>query len=31
MKSRLQGRNLELKEFLEMVDQAETLVAKTRR
>ncbi len=31
MKSRLQGRNLELKEILEMVDQAETLVAKTRR
>ena len=31
MKSRLQGRNLELKEILEMVDQAETLIAKTRR
>ena len=31
MKSRLQGRNLELKEFLEMVDQAEMLYAKTRR
>lgn len=31
MKSRLQGRNLELKELLEMVDQAEMLYAKTRR
>ena len=31
MKSRLQGRNLELKEILEMVDQAEMLYAKTRR
>lgn len=31
MKSRLQGRNLELKEILEMVEQAETLFAKTRR
>lgn len=31
MKSRLQGRNLELKEFLEMVEQAEMLYAKTRR
>jgi hypothetical protein len=31
MKSRLQGRQLELKEFLEMVEQGETLFAKTRR
>lgn len=31
MKSRLQGRNLELKEILEMVEQAEMLYAKTRR
>lgn len=31
MKSRLQGRNLELKEILEMVEQAEMLFAKTRR
>ena len=31
MKSRLQGRNLELKELLEMVEQAEMLYAKTRR
>jgi len=31
MKSRLQGRNLELKDFLEMVEQAEMLYAKTRR
>ena len=31
MKTRLQGRNLELREFLEMVDQAEVLFAKTRR
>ena len=31
LKSRLQGRNLELKEILEMVDQAEMLYAKTRR
>jgi len=31
MKSRLQGRQIELKEFLEMVEQGETLFAKTRR
>jgi hypothetical protein len=31
MKSRLQGRQLELKDFLEMVEQGETLFAKTRR
>ena len=31
MKSRLQGWNLELKELLEMVEQAEMLYAKTRR
>lgn len=31
MKSRLQGRQLELKEILEMVEQGETLFAKTRR
>lgn len=31
MKSRLQGRQIELKEILEMVEQGETLFAKTRR
>jgi len=31
MKSRLQGRNLELKEILEFIEDAGSLLAKTRR
>ena len=31
MKSRLQGRSLELKEFLEFIEDANILLAKTRR